>query len=143
MLKRDITYEDFDGQQVTETFYFNISKTELVEMEVEYSEGFSSMIQGIIKSEDNKALFGEFKKLVLAAYGTKSEDGKRFIKSDKLKEEFSQTAAFDALIMDLASNEGVAAAFVTGVFPRDVAMQVANQLTPPAAPVPPVSVPSV
>lgn len=120
MLKREITYEDFDGEEVTEVFYFNISKPELVELEVENKEGMEATIQKIIKTEDNKTLVQLFKRLILLAYGQKSEDGKRFIKSEQLAEEFSQTAAYSTLFMELASDDGAAVKFIQGILPRDM-----------------------
>ena len=119
MLKRDITYEDFDGESVTETFYFNLTKTELIELEVEHQEGLEATLRRIIRTKNNKQLIAEFKKLVLMAYGIRSEDGKRFIKNDELREEFAQTAAYDSLFMELATNDDSAATFIKGIVPKD------------------------
>lgn len=124
MLKREIKYEDFDGNEVTEVFYFNLSKPELIELEVEQKGGLSAWIEGIVKSNDNKEIIAAFKKLVLLAYGEKSEDGKRFVKNDEIREDFSHTAAYQALFMDLAMNAGAAADFVKGVLPRDMVKDV-------------------
>jgi hypothetical protein len=118
MLKHTVTYEDYNGESVTETFYFNITEPELVELEVAGGRGFTKLIEDIVKSSDNAALLVEFKKLVLLAYGEKSEDGKRFVKSEKLKEEFSQTAAYPHIFMELLSNENKAVAFFKGVLPK-------------------------
>ena len=123
MLKRDITYEDFDGEKVTETFYFNLTKTEIVELEVGYDGGLQAALQRIIKADDRKTLVAEFKKIVLLSYGKKSDDGKRFIKSDELREEFSQTAAYDSLFMELATNDDSAATFIKGIVPKDFARE--------------------
>lgn len=117
MLKREIAYEDFDGNKVTDTFYFNLNRTELIEMEVGYEGGLQAALKRIIESKDNKNLISEFKKIILQSYGMKSEDGKRFIKNDSLREDFMQTAAFDALFMDLATNDGSAADFIKGILP--------------------------
>lgn len=124
MFKRDVTYEDFDGEEVTETFYFNLSKRELIQLEVEYKEGLRDALQRIVKSNDNKTLVAEFQKIVLLAYGIKSDDGRRFIKNDTIREEFSQTAAYDSLFMDLAMNDTAAAAFINGIVPKDLAAEV-------------------
>lgn len=145
MLKRPITYEDLDGNEVTEEFYFNLSKPELVDMEVEHKQGFKEMIEGIIKTNDRKGLVDEFKKIVLLTYGVRSEDGKRFIKSDQLREEFSQMPAYEALFMELATNEGAAVEFLTGVLPRDLRgdmSKIASSPTPPTPPIPPTAAPS-
>ncbi len=126
MLKREIIYENFDGEQVTETFYFNLTRSELVELEVGYQGGLQEAIQRIIKTDDKQSLIAEFKKLVLLAYGVRSEDGKRFIKTDQLREEFSQTAAYDSLFMELATSDEAAANFIKGVVPKDFQREMAK-----------------
>lgn len=120
MLKRNITYEDFNGNKATDVFYFNISKQELIKMEVEYPQGFGAMIEAIIEAKDHKTLIKKFEELILLAYGEKSEDGKRFIKTDKLREEFSQTAAYNALFLELATDDKAAVTFLKGVLPKDL-----------------------
>lgn len=130
MLKRTINYEDFNGENVSEVVYFNLTKSELIELEVSYNNGFSDSLQSIIEAKDQKSLISEFKKIVLLSYGIKSEDGKRFIKSDKLREEFEQTAAYNSLFMELAINDGAAAAFINGIMPKDLI--VADQDKPDA-----------
>jgi hypothetical protein len=124
MLKRDITYENFDGEKVTETFYFNLTKSEIVELEVGYDEGLQEVLQRIIKTENRKRLIEEFKRIILLSYGERSEDGKRFVKNDQLREGFAQTAAYDALFIELATNEESAAVFIKGIIPKDFAQEV-------------------
>lgn len=143
MLKRDITYEDFNGNTVTETFYFNMTKTEVIELEVSYEGGLEGILKKIIETEDRKGLIEEFKKIVLLSYGMKSPDGKRFIKNDELREEFSQSAAFDVLFIELATDDDAAAIFVKGILPGDLSKEVAKAEVvelpkdPPAVPLPP------
>lgn len=120
MLKREISYEDYNGNQVTEAFYFNITKPELIELELEAEGGLGAMIERIIETKNHNELIKQFKRLVLMAYGEKSEDGKRFVKSDKMREEFSQSAAYSALFMELATDDNAAAIFLKGVLPKDL-----------------------
>lgn len=120
MLKRPITYEDFNGNTVTETFYFNLSKPELVELEVNMDGGFTATMQRIIETGDNKRLVEEFKRLILLSYGVKSEDGKFFMKSEQLKSEFEHSAAYISLFMELSTNDTSAAAFINGIVPSDL-----------------------
>lgn len=134
MLKREITYEDFNGDEITETFYFNVSKPELIELEVEVKDGFSAWMQRIIKAEDYQTIIKEFKRFVLFAYGEKSQDGKRFIKNDELREGFSQTNAYNVLFMELAEDDGKAAEFVIGVMPKDMAPDIQKQMAETAKP---------
>lgn len=121
MLKREIKYTTFDDDEVTDVFYFHISKPELIEMELEMQGGLSVAIQRIIEEKDNKKLIELFKRVVLDAYGEKSPDGKRFIKSEELSKEFSQTAAYESLYMELATDDGAAAKFIEGILPKDLA----------------------
>lgn len=120
MLKLPITYEDFDGEKVTEDFYFNLSKPELLEMEVGHEKGYSAFLKKIVDTTDRKALVEQFKQVILLAYGQKSDDGKRFIKNDQLREEFSQTAAYQHLFMELASDSDAASKFINGLMPKEL-----------------------
>lgn len=120
MFKREIKYKDFDGVDAVAVEYFNLSKTELIEMEVEQKDGLDVAIRRIVASDDKKALIAEFKRIILAAYGQKSDDGKRFIKNDEIREGFMQTAAFDALFIELATDDKAAADFIKGIIPEDM-----------------------
>ena len=118
MLKKTMTYIDYDGNQRTEDFYFNLSKAEVAEMEMSTAGGLDKMINRIIAEQDGKRIIELFKDLVLKAYGKKSDDGKRFIKTKELSEEFSQTEAYSDLFMELATDADAAAAFVNGIVPN-------------------------
>lgn len=127
MLKKTITYTDYNGVDRTEDFYFNFTKAELTEMDLGTTGGMSEMIKNIIASKDVPTLIKLFKKLVLDAYGEKSADGKRFIKSPELSTAFSQTEAYSQLFMELATDDNKAADFINGIIPSDVAKSVAEQ----------------
>ena len=120
MLKRPITYEDFNGETVTDIYYFHLSKPELLKLEVGNSGGLNALIQRIIETKDGNAIIAEFEKIVLMSYGQKSDDGKRFIKSDELREEFSQSAAYQHLFMEIATNDTKAVEFLKGILPADM-----------------------
>jgi hypothetical protein len=124
MFKHDITYENFNGETVTESFYFNLTSSEILELNASYDGGLGSFIQRIIDTTDQRSLIAEMKKLILLSYGVKSDDGKRFIKSDQLREEFAQTAAYDTLFMDLATNDNSATTFIKGIVPRDIQKEI-------------------
>ena len=117
MLKKTITYIDYNGSERTEDFYFNLSKAEIMEMEMSTAGGLAEMIQRIVAAQDAPAIIKIFKELVLKAYGVKSPDGKRFIKSQELADEFAQTEAYSDLFMELATNADAAANFVNGIIP--------------------------
>ena len=117
MLKRTITYSDYNGVERTEDFYFNLTQAELMEMELSTTGGLTEMIDKIVKSQDAPAIIKVFKDLVLKAYGEKSADGKRFVKSDEIATAFSQTEAYSILFMELATNDKKAAEFVNGIVP--------------------------
>ena len=117
MLKKSITYTDYNEVTHTETYYFNLSKAECMEMEMSTSGGLTEMINKIIETQDVPAIIKIFKDLILKAYGVKSPDGKRFIKSEELSTAFAQTEAYSVLFMELATNAEEAAAFVNGIMP--------------------------
>lgn len=120
MLKKTITYTDYNGTERTEDFFFNLNKAELMEMEMSTAGGLAEMIQNIVKANDGPAIMKIFKDIVLKAYGEKSPDGKKFIKSEELSTAFSQTEAYSNLFMELATDADVAAAFINGIIPSDI-----------------------
>lgn len=120
MLKRTIKYTNFDDEEVEEVFYFNISKPELIEMEVEYDGGLTGFIKRIVESNSGREIIMQFKSFILKAYGVRSDDNKRFIKNDELREQFMQSAAYAVLFMELATDAGKAAEFLTGTLPKDM-----------------------
>lgn len=123
MLKRTISYTDYHGTERTEDFYFNLTKAEIMEMEMGTTGGMAEMIQRIVSAQDAPAIIKVFKDLVLKAYGQKSPDGKRFIKNDDLREDFAQTEAYSQLFMELATDADAAAKFVNGIMPQDLVQQ--------------------
>lgn len=132
MLKKTITYTDYNGVERTEDFYFNLSKAEVMEMEMSTAGGLAERIQRIVSTQDAPAIIKIFKDLVLDAYGEKSLDGKRFLKVDengnRLSVAFSQTEAYSQLFMELATDADAAAKFVNGIVPADMAQQAALQV---------------
>ena len=118
MLKKTITYVDYNGTERKEDFYFNLSKAEIMEMEMGTTGGMVEMINRIVAAQDAPAIIDVFKKMILKAYGEKSADGKRFIKTPEMAESFSQTEAYSVLFMELATDAEAAAAFVNGIIPK-------------------------
>ena len=125
MLKKTITYTDYNDVKRTEDFYFNLSKAELMEMEMSTSGGLAEMIQKIVAAQDTPSIIKIFKELILKAYGEKSSDGKRIVKSEEISNAFAQTEAFSDLFMELATDADAASAFVNGIIPADMANRVA------------------
>ena len=120
MLKKTITYTDYDGLERTEEFRFNLTKAELMDMELTTVGTFSKLMQKIIDEKDMVRLAKYFKELILKSYGVKSDDGKRFIKSPELSEAFSQTEAYSELYMELLGNSEYAVKFIKEVMPKDL-----------------------
>ena len=118
MYKKTIKYVDYNGEERTEDFYFNFSKAELVELEYGVDGGMRQKIQNIVAAKSQPEIIKMFKDIVLASYGKKSDDGKRFIKSKELREEFSQTEAYSEFFMELATDAKAGADFVNGILPQ-------------------------
>ncbi len=119
MIKKTMTFTDYNGNERTEDFYFNLTKAELAEMELSTTGGLGQMIQDIINAQDTPRIISIFKDLVLKSYGVKSADGRRFIKSKELSMEFAQTEAYSDLFMTLATDEAAATEFVNGIVPPE------------------------
>lgn len=132
MKKETIVYTDYNGVERKEDFFFNFTKAELLEMELGTTGGLSEMIQKIIDTHDTPAIIKIFKEIVLKAYGQKSPDGKRFIKTPELTTEFMQTEAYSTLFMDLATNTDKAADFINKIVPQDMAQKAAPSASVPA-----------
>lgn len=118
MLKKTITYMDYEDNELTEDFRFNLTEAEIAEMEMSAQGGMEKMIKRIVDARDSEKLVKLFKELILKAYGEISPDGKRFIKSKELSEAFSQTEAYSQLFMELATDADAASAFVNGIMPK-------------------------
>lgn len=127
MLKKKVTYTDYNGVERTEDFYFNLTKAEITEMELSTAGGFAEMLQKVVAAQDGPTIIRVFKDLVLKAYGEKSADGKRFMKSDEISTAFSQTEAYSQIFMELATDSKAAADFVNGIIPADMAKEVAKK----------------
>lgn len=119
MLKKTITYNDYNEVERTEAFYFNLSTAETMEMELSTSGGLAEAITKIIEAKDVPSIIKIFKEVILKAYGEKSPDGKRFIKTEELATAFSQTEAYSQLFMELATDADAAAKFINGIIPAD------------------------
>lgn len=118
MLKKRVKYTDYDGVEREEDFYFNLSKAEVTEMELSTTGGLSSILKKIVEEKDSKRIMFMFKDIVLKSFGVKSDDGKRFIKNEELREGFAQTEAYVEVFMELASNAEAATTFVNGIMPN-------------------------
>ena len=122
MLKKSITYTDYNGNERTEDFYFNLTKAELMEMEMSTTGGLAEAIKNIVAAQDAPSIIKIFKDLILKAYGEKSADGKRFEKKNgALAEAFAETEAYSQIFMELATDAKAAADFVNGIVPADLA----------------------
>lgn len=115
MIKKTITYTDYDGNERTEDLFFNLSKAELIEMELSASGGMEKMLKRIIAEQDTRKIMEIVKSIILKSYGKKSDDGRRFIKSEELSQEFLQTEAYSELLLELMSDEKAASAFMNGL----------------------------
>lgn len=127
MLKKTITYVDYDGAKRTDDFYFNLSKPELIEMNFGPEGGMQSYIEKIIRAKDRGRLLKIFKEIILKAYGQKSLDGTRFEKSEEMALRFSQSRAYEELYMELVTDDEKAANFINSIIPSDLAENISKQ----------------
>ena len=124
ILKKTITYTDYDGMERTEDFWFNLSKTELTKLDAELPGGVLGVLRKIIDKKDRKALVDFIETLILRSYGEKTLDGKRFVKTPEMAEEFMQTPAYDELFMSILSDTDSQTSFINGVIPQSMAKEI-------------------
>lgn len=115
MITKRITYVDYDGNERTEDFEFNINKVEAVELELSAEGGLSDIVKRIVKEDNKAALIQAFKEIIMLSYGKKSPDGRMFMKSKEITDSFIQTEAYPALFLELASDAKAASDFVNGI----------------------------
>lgn len=135
MIKKEITYTDYNGIERKETFWFHLSKAELLDMMMASDGDYAETVQRIIDAKDVPALISMFKDLMMKSYGVKSEDGRRFVKSKELTEEFEQSAAYSDLYMELVTDTDKAIEFVTGIIPADLESKLTTMSPPLTAPI--------
>lgn len=127
MLKKDIKFKDYDGNDTVETHYFNLATHEVIDFESEFGGGLTTFVQAMVEMKDRKRLIQLFKDFIKKTYGRKSEDGKRFIKTQEVFTEFEQTPAYDALYMELVTDTDAAVAFIIGVLPENVRSNISDE----------------
>lgn len=119
MLQKVIKFKNFAGQDTERTCYFNLMKSEIMELEMSTEGGLAEMIKQIVESKNVPEIIAVFKKIILAAYGEKDSDGEHFIKSQSISERFSNSLAYSALFIELATNADAAATFINGIVPQE------------------------
>ena len=118
MLKKTVTYTDYNGVERTEDFYFNLTRSELMETHLTTEGGMEEKVNSIINAKSQRELEKLFKEILLKSYGKKSPDGRLFMKNDEIRAEFEASPVYDELYMKLFTDENAAADFVNGVIPQ-------------------------
>lgn len=128
MLKKTVTYEDYDGNKRKEDFYFNLTKSELAALHASISGGLDKSLEKIIASQDTPAIMNVFKEILKHAYGEKSLDGRRFMKSDEIFKNFEESPAYDIIFMELLTDSEAGPAFIKGILPKDMVAEATSEM---------------
>ena len=131
MFKHEMTYEDLDGNEVTDTFYFHLTKLELATLNAEYKAGYETVLNRIVATKDQGGLIEIFKQIIDTSFGIRGEDNKQFIKGGEGLKAFQNSFAYSDLFMELATNDEFAARFINGTFPSDIAEAVKKEQDKP------------
>lgn len=123
MFAKTIEYENYNGEMIKETFYFNLTKSELTILESKTPGGWSNYMQTVMDKKDAPAVVALFERLIRASYGQKSADGRNFRKSDAIFDDFESCPAYDILVLELLTKEEAAKAFIYGIMPKDLVEQ--------------------
>lgn len=128
MLKKVIKFTDFNGVERTEEHYFNLTKAELMKMEMGTTGGWSAWVQHIVNAQDVPTLMKVFEEVIFKSYGIKGADGRQFQKSEEISTAFSQTGAYDTLFMELLTDAESAQKFINGIIPEDMRQAAAKEM---------------
>jgi hypothetical protein len=128
MIKKDISYTDYDGNKREETYWFHLSKPELVAMTAEH-KGFEEYLKELAAAQNYSEMMTVYRNMIARSVGQRSEDGRRFVRTEAITEDFMQSAAFEQLFMDLMSNADAATAFARGLLPADLVEEVKEEHT--------------
>lgn len=124
MVKRNITYRDFEGEERTDVFYFNLTEAELADIELEYDGDMAKKLQNMQEKHDGRGVFAMISNLILRSYGEKTSDGKRFVKNAEIRESFAASDAYSKLLFDLLEDDNKLAGFMTAIMPVDIRAKV-------------------
>lgn len=121
MIKQDIKFDDLDGNEVEETFYFHLSRAEISKWALSHEDGdLQEYLTRIVQIEDKKEIIRLFDEIVSMSIGKQSEDRRRFLKSPEITSEFMQSGAYDKFFMRLLTDTGFSIEFINGVMPKDL-----------------------
>lgn len=121
MYKKTLTYTDFKGQKRTEELCFNMTEVELMKWAAQPS-GYThdQLVDNMLKKGNTEGLMDMLDDLFRRSYGELSLDGKRFVKSPEIQQEFFESNAYPALFLELATNSEEASRFFNEVFPANI-----------------------
>lgn len=118
MHKITMTYEDFNGEQVTEDLYFNLTRAELLEMNFHAKGGLVNYIESIMNARDTEEIANFFKLILIKAYGEKSADGKHFMKTPEIERNFQCSVPYSELYVKLSTDADAASNFINSIIPK-------------------------
>jgi hypothetical protein len=115
MIKKEIHFTDFDGNNQVEEAYFNLTEPEIVRLDAKFVGGLDAFTKNIDPVNRPEEVVDLFEDVLSSSYGVKSEDGRRFVKDPVVVGQFLDSAAYSALFMELLGDAEAAAAFMEGV----------------------------
>lgn len=124
MLKKTITYIDYNDEERTEDHYFHLTKAELLDWQMSVSGGMQAYLNTIMESRDNVAIYQAFREIFVMSYGVKSPDGRQFVKNDEVRDAFFQSEAWSEMIMEVMSDPSGAAEIMASIVPKDLRNEV-------------------
>jgi len=131
MLKKTITFENWNGESCEQTFFFNLTRTELAQLEYSHGGGLTEWIKKAVETRDGKVILATFEEIIKATYGEKSLDGMTFIKNDEIFAKFKGSPAYDVLYIELVTDGEKAAQFILDCMPKDLRAEAAKQMKDP------------
>ena len=115
MLKKIVKYIDFNGNERSDTLYFNLTDVEVARLEVKFPGGLEKYINNFNAEERPDEILDLFETVLEMSYGIKSEDGRHFRKPPENTRDFMESAVYTKIFFELLSDADVAADFFKAV----------------------------
>lgn len=129
MIKKNVTYKNFEDIEITETLHFHFTEAELVELESSEEGGLTAWGETLKESGNIEEILAALKKIIGKAYGEKMDGGRRFVKNDLIVDSFKSSEAYSTLLFQLLENPTEAGEFFKALVPKN-SSRTPSKLTP-------------
>lgn len=126
MITREVTYTDYNGDEQTEKYYFDLTVPEMLELSFSSAGDIQSTLERLSNSRKVGEIFNIIQTLIFKSVGVKSDDGKRFVKNEEVLNDFKQSRGYESFLMKMMQDTDYASKFIEQLIPQDRIQQIAG-----------------